>query len=201
MLFPSVLIRKCNSHFTQVLEALSGIPFPRGSGLVTRCPIRLVMRKARADEVWHAYVSTSTNPSKRFPVTEVNALGSMIDRLTNSLIDGSSQFSTDSIVIDLVSPDASDLTVVDLPGIIRTVTAGQTTAVIDQVNKLIKSFLLDKRTIILAVIPANQVWYPLCPDRWTHIDEIFDALRISQQWISLREHKEWILSVRERWEC
>ena len=141
----------------KVLEALSGIPFPRGSGLVTRCPIRLVMRKARGDEVWNASVSTSTNSGKKYPVTEINALGSVIERLTHSLCDGSSQFSTDSIIIDLVSPDASDLTVVDLPGIIRTVTAGQNASAITQVNRLIDSFLLDPRTIILAVIPANQV--------------------------------------------
>ena len=34
-----------SSGKSSVLEALSGVPFPRGSGLVTRCPIRLIMRK------------------------------------------------------------------------------------------------------------------------------------------------------------
>jgi interferon-induced GTP-binding protein Mx1 len=146
-----------SSGKSSVLEALSGIPFPRGSGLVTRCPIRLVMRKAREHESWFAVVSTSVDPSTRIPVSEITALSSVIERLTSTLCQGSSQFSTESIVIDLVSPDACDLTVVDLPGIIRTVTAGQSVSVIDQVNRLIKSFLIDRRTIILAVIPANQV--------------------------------------------
>ena len=146
-----------SSGKSSVLEALSGIPFPRGSGLVTRCPIRLVMRKAREHESWFAVVSTSLEPSKRIPVSEVSGLSVVIERLTQTLCEGSNQFSTNSITIDLVSPDACDLTVVDLPGIIRTVTAGQSVSVIDQVNRLIKSFLIDKRTIILAVIPANQV--------------------------------------------
>ena len=58
--------------------------------------------------------------------------------------------------MNLTSSDANDLAVVDLPGIIRTVTAGQNTSSIQQVNQMIKSYLLDPRTIILAVIPANQ---------------------------------------------
>lgn len=28
-----------------MLEAISGIPFPRGSGLVTRCPTQIIMKK------------------------------------------------------------------------------------------------------------------------------------------------------------
>jgi interferon-induced GTP-binding protein Mx1 len=118
------------------------------------------MRKAREGESWFASVSTSLEPHNRIPVSEVNALCGVIEHLTSSLCaGGGGNFSTDSIVIDLVSPDACDLTVVDLPGIIRTVTAGQSVSVIDQVNNLIKSFLIDKRTIILAVIPANQVQF------------------------------------------
>jgi interferon-induced GTP-binding protein Mx1 len=113
------------------------------------------MRRAKEGESWFATVCTTRDP-KTFPVSDVNGLGAVIERLTNTLCDGSNAFSTDSIIVNLVSPDACDLTVVDLPGIIRTATAGQSVAMIDQVNKLIKSFLIDRRTIILAVIPANQ---------------------------------------------
>ncbi len=145
-----------SSGKSSVLEALSGIPFPRGTGLVTRCPIRMVMKRARAGEKWSSLVSTSLNP-QQFPVRDVAELNSVMERLTNELCAGSNNFSTESIIVELTSPDAFDLTVVDLPGIIRTVTAGQNVASIEQVNRLIKSFLSDKRTIILAVIPANHV--------------------------------------------
>jgi hypothetical protein len=37
------------------------------------------------------------------------------------------------------------------------VSLGQKASVIGDVNSLIKNYLQDKRTIILAVIPANQV--------------------------------------------
>lgn len=149
-----------SSGKSSVLEALSGIPFPRGTGLVTRCPIRMVMRRARKGESWSAKVSTSINPLQH-TVEDVAELSLIIDKLVSEVCTGENGFATDSIIIELTSPDACDLTVVDLPGIIRTVTAGQSVTAIGQVNKLIKSFLMDERTIILAVIPANQV-SPTC---------------------------------------
>jgi interferon-induced GTP-binding protein Mx1 len=144
-----------SSGKSSVLEALSGIPFPRGSGLVTRCPIRMVMKRARSGESWSAVVSTTANPAL-VNARDVPDLNLIIDRKMTELCGGASNFSTESVVVELVSPDACDLTVVDLPGIIRTITAGQNITVVEQVNRLIKSYLMDKRTIILAVIPANQ---------------------------------------------
>ncbi len=145
-----------SSGKSSVLEALSGIPFPRGTGLTTRCPIRMVMRRARSGETWTAQVSSSINTTP-IPARDITELSLLMDRTMQDLCSGSSNFSTESVVVDLVSPDACDLTVVDLPGIIRTITAGQSQSSIEQVNRLIKSYLMDKRTIILAVIPANQV--------------------------------------------
>lgn len=145
-----------SSGKSSVLEALSGVPFPRGTGLVTRCPIRLVMRKSRNNEPWHASVTTSINQKSVVQIDNPSNLTGAINDQTNVLCSSGNTFSTDSIVVNLISPDASDLTVVDLPGIIRTVTTGQKVTVIEQVNSLIRTFLVDKRTIILAVIPGNQ---------------------------------------------
>lgn len=148
-----------SSGKSSVLEALSGIPFPRGSGLVTRCPIRLAMRKTRKNEVWNAVLYTSINP-QRHKCTTIEELNNKMSEAMNDLCKvAGGDFSTDSVIVELVSEDCCDLTVVDLPGIIRTVTAGQNTSVIEQVNRLIKSYLVDKRTIILAIIPSNQVIY------------------------------------------
>lgn len=144
-----------SSGKSSVLEALSGIPFPRGSGLVTRCPIRMVMKRSRQGTQFTATVCTSSNPQQTV-VHDVAELNALIDEKMTEVCKEGNNFSVESVVVDLVSPDACDLTVVDLPGIIRTVTAGQNVDSIKQVNSLIKSYLMDKRTIILAVIPANQ---------------------------------------------
>ena len=146
-----------SSGKSSVLNLLAGdMIFPSGTGLVTRCPIRLVMRKARIGETWSAFVSTSIANAKRTEARDVEGLYELISAATTSLCKGATNFSTDTVIVDLLSPDACDLTVVDLPGIIRTVTSGQNVSVIEDVQKLITSYLSDKRTIILAVIPANQ---------------------------------------------
>jgi len=44
---------------------------------------------------------------------------------------------------------------VDLPGIIRTTTEGQSESVMLDVNDMIEKYLKQERTICLAVVPAN----------------------------------------------
>jgi interferon-induced GTP-binding protein Mx1 len=123
-----------SSGKSSVLEALSGVPFPRGSGLTTRCPVRLVMKKGKPGEKWSAHAAT-TNAAQQIKVSSPEELAGVIERLTESLTTSASGFSTESIVIRMTSPDAPDLTVVDLPGIVRTATAGQSQAVIQEARE------------------------------------------------------------------
>ena len=48
-----------------------------------------------------------------------------------------------------------DLTIIDLPGIVRTTLEGQSKTVVADVDSLLQRYLDQKRTIILAVIPSN----------------------------------------------
>ena len=48
-------------------------------------------------------------------------------------------------MVEMSSPDLPDLTLIDLPGIVRTSTAGQTDAVIRDVNNLIQDYLNQAR--------------------------------------------------------
>ncbi|KAL6481494.1 hypothetical protein MHYP_G00095740 [Metynnis hypsauchen] len=46
-----------SSGKSSVLEALSGVALPRGSGIVTRCPLELKLRKIKAGVQWQAAIS------------------------------------------------------------------------------------------------------------------------------------------------
>ena len=46
-----------SSGKSSVLEALSGVALPRGSGIVTRCPLVLKLRKLNEGEEWRGKVS------------------------------------------------------------------------------------------------------------------------------------------------
>jgi interferon-induced GTP-binding protein Mx1 len=152
-----------SSGKSSVLQSLSGIPFPKGTGLVTRCPTQLILSKSSKNASWIAEVSinfkdsTKKQPTGTGTIKSIEKLTEVIEVLTNNLTNGEiNGFSTDIIVIKISSPDSPDLTIIDLPGIIRTVTKDQDKAVIQQVNNLIDSYMGQVNTIILAVIPANQ---------------------------------------------
>jgi Dynamin central region/Dynamin family len=67
-----------------------------------------------------------------------------------------SVFSEDTLKIEICGPHEDYLTVIDVPGIFRKHTEGITTKDdIDLVRNLVRSYVRDKRTIILAVLPAN----------------------------------------------
>jgi hypothetical protein len=152
-----------SSGKSSVLEALSGVPFPRGSGLVTKCATELRMKKSRPDAPWCAEISLTWDrpqPDAAGVVGTPSELGAKIARLTEILVDrnggGKDGFESEhSILIELSAPDVPDLTVIDLPGIVRTTVGDQPKSVIDDVMRLIRKYLEQERTIILAVIPCN----------------------------------------------
>jgi interferon-induced GTP-binding protein Mx1 len=152
-----------SSGKSSVLEALSGVQFPRGSGLVTRCPVLLVMKrspkgspwKAKAKIAWHR--QGVPQPAAAGEVNSPEMLAKVMSILMDAACESSqSGFSSDSVQVELESPDCPDLTLIDLPGIVRTAVSGQSTGVIAEVNGLIDSHLGQERTIILAIVPSNQ---------------------------------------------
>ncbi|TNN31139.1 Interferon-induced GTP-binding protein Mx [Liparis tanakae] len=46
-----------SSGKSSVLEALSGVALPRGSGIVTRCPLELKMKRRREGEDWYGKIT------------------------------------------------------------------------------------------------------------------------------------------------
>ncbi|PFH60295.1 hypothetical protein XA68_11178 [Ophiocordyceps unilateralis] len=69
---------------------------------------------------------------------------------------GGGAFSQDILKIEVHGPDQSHVTVIDVPGIFRNSTPGLTTETdIMLVRNMVQSYMNNRRTIILAVIPCN----------------------------------------------
>ena len=148
-----------SSGKSSVLEAICKIPFPRGTGLVTRCATQVAMVKSVED--WNATVTIreegdeSSHGDVHRTYTEPGELTACIEELTDLLAGSDGGFSDDVIEIKLRGPNLQDLTIIDLPGIVKTRTEGQADSVIATVDALVNRYLNQDRTIILAVIPAN----------------------------------------------
>ncbi|KAL8725422.1 MAG: hypothetical protein Q9181_006421, partial [Wetmoreana brouardii] len=79
-----------------------------------------------------------------------------ISALEYSRAEGQSNFSDDIFRIELCGPGKSHLSVIDVPGIFRTTEKGKTTEE-DKllVKNMVRRYIKNPRTIVLAVVAAN----------------------------------------------
>jgi hypothetical protein len=75
---------------------------------------------------------------------------------TSQASQGGSVFSEDVLKIEICGPSVDYLTVIDVPGIFRTPTEGVTTKEdMAMVKNMVRWYIQDSRTVILAVLPSN----------------------------------------------
>ncbi len=83
--------------------------------------------------------------------------------------DDARAFAADVLSIEICGPGLPQLTLVDLPGLIHSRNKAQSQADVDFTRKLVKEYISNERTIILAVISAkndyaNQIILEHCRD-------------------------------------
>ncbi|KAH5305161.1 hypothetical protein HBI23_183590 [Parastagonospora nodorum] len=175
-----------SSGKSSVLEAITEIPFPRKENLCTRFATEIILRRSQA--------STSTitiTPDKTRPLLEQSKLNSfsksindfsqlpdVIDEATQAMGLGivgginSRAFSRDVLSIEITGPSRPQLTVVDLPGLIHATNKAQTETDKELILNLVKQYMTNSRTIILAVVSAkNDYANQIILDHCRKIDE------------------------------
>nr|CAJ76073.2 Mx protein [Dicentrarchus labrax] len=141
-----------SSGKSSVLEALSGVALPRGSGIVTRCPLELKMKRKNEGEEWYGkitYIGFEEN------IKDPADVEKKIREAQNKIAGPGSGISEDLISLEIASPDVPDLTLIDLPGIARVAVKGQPENIGDQIKRLIQKFITKQETISLVVVPCN----------------------------------------------
>ena len=164
-----------SSGKSSLLESLTGIPFPRGQELCTRYATQITHRR---EKLPHINISIIPGPlaspedkrrldsyGKQVQSTAQfhDELPSILDEVnklmgirTSRNLAGNKTFSGDVLKIEKCGPKEDYLTVIDVPGIFRITTDGVTTDKDkDLVKTMVKEYIRDNRTIILAVLPCN----------------------------------------------
>lgn len=72
---------------------------------------------------------------------------------TNSSLHSSARHSI--VVVELESSDCPNVTLVDLPGLVRTHVTGQSSSIVDDVENLVDYYISNPSSIILSLIPSN----------------------------------------------
>ena len=166
------VLGETSSGKSSLLSALSGIPLPANANLTTRCPLRLRMEKNEVSKAsihinWHAsstdYADEQTYPSTSFAEADFDDNAIFLSRLTqeikkaqDGIIEASGkEVSKDIIEVNFYGSNCSDLTLIDLPGTVRTVGKDESESIIEDIQLLIKDYLINDRCVMLTVVPAN----------------------------------------------
>ncbi|KAI1329705.1 dynamin family protein [Xylariaceae sp. FL0255] len=211
-----------SSGKSSVLEAISGVPFPVKSDLCTRCPTEVILRRSQ-----HSDVTVSIIPHKSFDaeggdedpapafsetLDSFEGLSDLIESAQMAMgisMQGKS-FSNDLLRIEISGPHHPHLTIVDLPGLIHSATKQQTAEDIKIVQGVVKSYMMQPRSIILAVVSAkndigNQIVLELvhaCDPEGkrtigviTKPDTLVPGSMSESKFVSLAENKEFELNL------
>ncbi|XP_015672413.1 interferon-induced GTP-binding protein Mx isoform X2 [Protobothrops mucrosquamatus] len=141
-----------SSGKSSVLEALSGVALPRGSGIVTRCPLELKMKKKNNTKEWKGKMMYLETEVELKDPSEVEVA---VRRAQNAIAGEGLSISNKLITLEISSPDVPDLTLIDLPGITRVAVGNQPQDIGHQIMKLIQSYITKQETINLVVVPSN----------------------------------------------
>ncbi|XP_078089129.1 interferon-induced GTP-binding protein Mx3-like [Mustelus asterias] len=141
-----------SSGKSSVLEALSGVSLPRGSGIVTRCPLELKLKKAKESNVWKGKL---TYRSSEWDLSDPSEVEGEIRKAQDIMAGEGVGISNELISLQIESSNVPDLTLIDLPGIARVAVGNQPVDIGDQIKRLIKSFIKRQETINLVVVPCN----------------------------------------------
>ena len=161
-----VVVGDQSSGKSSVLGAISGITFPTKDELCTCFATEVILRKA-------ASISISVNiiPSKqRTPQEEAKLKGfsetlqdleefaAVVDKAKEAMgiSDTTGAFSNDVLRVEISGPDKPHLTIVDLPGLIHSENKKQSAADLALVWGMVRAYMENKRSIILAVISAKN---------------------------------------------
>ena len=146
-----------SSGKSSVLEAISGIPFPRQENLCTRFVTEVVLRRAAMAEIIVSILPgenrtimerdellkfrhelKSTDDFKGIFETAMTAMG---------LSTGDKSFSNDVLRIEFCGPSQPPLTLVDLPGLIHSSIKQNMAQDVSLVHNLVSGYLKNPRSI------------------------------------------------------
>ncbi|OTA63763.1 hypothetical protein K449DRAFT_33215 [Hypoxylon sp. EC38] len=173
-----VVVGDQSSGKSSVLEGLTGFGFPRDAELCTRYATQITCRREIEESIdvsiiphndaasyeqervkkFHRTLKEMTPESLAQVFKEANEAMGIRNSTRSTSPDGSAlpAFSEHILKIEKLGPNEEHFTVIDVPGIFRKETEGVTTeADIDLVRNMVKNYMKDSRTIILAIMPSN----------------------------------------------
>ena len=141
-----------SSGKSSVLESIVKEDFlPRGTGIVTRCPLILqLINNEEGDEKYATFSHKDGQVYKDF-----KEVTKEIELRTDELAGSEKKIVDKPIYLTICSPDIPNLTLIDLPGFTKLSTDDQDASICYEIESLVMKYIEQENTIILAISPAN----------------------------------------------
>ena len=144
-----VVVGSQSSGKSSILESIVGKDFlPRGTGIVTRRP--LILQLKHSNKEWAEFAHLGKEK-----LTDFNKVNEEIENETQKIAGKNKGISNMPIVLKIFSPHLTDLTLVDLPGLVKVAVGDQPHDIDIQVRELVLEYISNPNAIILAITPAN----------------------------------------------
>lgn len=153
-----------SSGKSSLLSSISMVELPSSSELTTRCPIMLQMRRseeqvATVSVAWHETPDGDTQHHFEPRTVEKENWSDLSDTIlaaqSHIIKVTGKEVAQDKVHVKLSGPYCEDLTLIDLPGIVRSRGDKEGETIVEDIDALMKDYLSNKRCVILAVVPAN----------------------------------------------
>ena len=158
-----------SSGKSSVLEAIAGVPFPIGASTTTRFATEVILRQSNREDISVKFIASPdrTAEQKRnienfqpsFTVSGPQDFGRLIEEAGKHLrsVEPENKFWKDWLRAEVSGPRQPHLTLVDLPGIIQNESPPNAAPGDKQkIKELVQEYLRNPRTIVLAVVDAQN---------------------------------------------
>ena len=152
-----------SSGKSSLLSNISLVELPSNDNLTTRCPIMLRMHHATSRSACVKITWKDKPAGKNVEFTEVRIEEEDWDSITSAIADAQQhiidksgkEVARDIVCVDMKGPHCENLTLIDLPGIVRTTGKEESQTLADDIQGLMNDYLSNPRCVILAVMPCN----------------------------------------------
>jgi hypothetical protein len=155
-----------SSGKSSVLEAISRVRFPAKDNVCTRFATEVILRRSPQTRV-KVSIEPGVSRTKKDEQAKLRTFSSESFSASEDLqklikeaeecmgIGSSTHFTDDVLKVEIAGPDKPELTLVDLPGLYNSSSEEQSQEGLIMVRELTKKYMMNPRSIILAIMSAN----------------------------------------------